>query len=79
MMSEFTPKKDAGNQLSGAVGLTAAKQPEVTLPEVGDTMRIAVQPWGFMQVVDDNFVPSKDTKIIEVEVKAIKGVKVIFE
>lgn len=79
-MSEFTPKTDMGQQLSSAVGLTSAKQqPEVVLPEVGDTMRVAVQPWGHMSVVDDNFVPSKQTKIIEVEVKAIKGVKVVFE
>jgi len=78
-MSEFIPKINNNIGVNTLSDTSQPEPPEVTMPAVGDTMHISVSERGYFSVVDDCFTPPKDTKIIEVEVKAIKGVKVIFE
>lgn len=76
-MNEFTRPSGVGQLAS--ISEQSAKQPEVILPKEGDIMRIAVTPWGHFSVIDENTIPQKDHKVLEVEVKAIKSVKVSYE
>ena len=70
----FYPKSDCL-----AVETSSETKTEVVLPEVGEKLRIIINRWGDYQVMTQDTFVHTDSKVIEVEVKAIKTPKVIFE
>lgn len=79
---EWEPKKTEHT----AIGLnaitsttTSLTPPEPQLPSIGDTMKIVVYPWGHMNVYNSSMEVPTDARIIEVEVKGIKNVRIVFE
>lgn len=83
-MSDWSPKY--GGLSAGAVASSKAigqstgeyKAPEAEVPAIGDTVRIVATPYNHMLYVEGAAV-QPGSKIIELEVKAIKNAKVIFE
>lgn len=80
-MSEFYPNSGLSGGLTACSekDATSGTEPERTLPKVGDAMYIAVDRWGGYNVLNEHYTPSRDSKVVEVEVKSIKEVKITFE
>lgn len=75
-MADFKP---TSHGLAAMPGQSEEKAPETALPAVGDTMKIAVNPWGFFQVVDNETRVGEGSKVIEVTVNSVKTAVVTFE
>lgn len=82
-MSEFIPNPNEGEMALKAVSCNAGPaeitRPKAKLPEPGDTMRLAVDPWGYWRVVDVNYYPQGEQIIVEVEVKGFQKPVLTYE
>ena len=76
-MAEFKPKGLGG--VGTALQASTPAIPKVELPVVGDTMKVAITKWGGTFIVMNGSNIEDGTNILEVEVKAIKKARTIFE
>jgi len=89
MDKEFwTPKFVGGENISeSGMGLSTGmantleigKEREMIMPVVGDKLRFIVYPYGQLQLVDKHVHTQDGQNIIEVEVEAVKKVRVSYE
>lgn len=77
-MALFKPSYPQGNALVGSTG-AAPQMPEVTLPQVGDTMQVVAHPYGGFSVVDNDNGFYNGAKVMTVEVKEIQTAKTVLE
>jgi hypothetical protein len=82
-MSEFIPNPHEGEiackNATLAENCEEVKRSEPKLPEVGDTMRLAVDPWGYWRVVDAGFYPHGEQVIVQVEIKGFQKPVLTYE
>jgi len=70
---EFVLKNEASNMCEEKV-----ECPKLSLPNIGDTMKIIVTDWG-CEVLQNPSQIRSEQNVIEVEVKSIKKAKLVLE
>lgn len=67
-----------GQTLSGTTsGIGVAQKPEA--PKVGDTIKLVVDEWGGVYKHNEDHTINQKQRLVEVEVKSVKKIKVEFE
>lgn len=76
-MAEFTP--EANNEIA-VESSTASKERVIKMPQIGDTMKVVVDKWGGFYIPTGDYNSAQDgSKVLEVEVKALKVAKIIYQ
>lgn len=79
-MAEWYPQSEKNSNTASKMpyGLSASLQAPtpVESPAVGDTMKLKLSPWGGVMLIHPEEIPMKGDRIIEVEVKSVKSVRI---